>query len=306
MLMRKLLPAMLLLTSVAPLSIAQAQGDSLKPYVLAYSHQAEMTAEVEAVKSKLQAAGFRIIGEFAPYPDGYVVAVTNPDLLKAAGSSKRGGFAAAEHVGLTRVGDQIQVSYLNPAYIAPAYRLSADLSPVGAALKSALGAEQTFGADKGRSADQLRSYNYMVGMERFDDHYELGHHASHEKAVQTVEANLKARVGGAAQVYRIDIPGTQQTLFGVSRAAVSSKDANDKHIMADTVDPMFPLKTTAYLPYQMLVDGNEVIALHMRFRMAVWHPDLTMMTFGKLVSSPGEVGKLLESIAAGQKQASPF
>ena len=51
----------------------------------------------------------------------------------------------------------------------------------------------------------------------------------------------------------------------------------------------------------MLVRGQEVEALHMRFRMAVHFPDLSMMGahgFTKLMASPGATEDALESLVA--------
>ena len=57
----------------------------------------------------------------------------------------------------------------------------------------------------------------------------------------------------------------------------------------------------SYFPYEILVNGNEVEALHMRFRMAVHFPDLNMMGahgFTKLMSSPGATEDALEAMVA--------
>ncbi len=283
-----------------------AQAQALQPYVLAYSANAPLQESVQAVKDKLAGAGFDIVGDYAPYAGAHVVAVTSAALKSAAAAADYGGFGAVTHIGLTDAGGQVQVSYLNPHYLAAAYRLSADLSAVADQLATALGAQQAFGTEKGRSADELGKYNYMLGMEHFDDFYKLGSHKSYEDAVNTVSANLSQGVGGTALVYRLEVPGKQQTVFGVSRAGVGDQRANDKHIMADTVDKNFDIKTTAYLPYQILVDGKDVVAMHMRFRMAVWHPDLTMGTFGKLMSSPGAIQELLEKVAGGKKASFEF
>ncbi|MEQ1437911.1 hypothetical protein AAG565_00980 [Fontimonas sp. SYSU GA230001] len=283
-----------------------AQAENLQPYVLAYTEQGPIEASVATVKDKLRATGFEIIGEFSPYPGAQVVAVTDADLRDAATKSRYGGFGAVQHVAVTQEKGQNQVSYLNLRYLAAAYRLGEDLSPVAARLESGLGAQQRYGTEKGRSAEDLKSFNYMVGMERFDDFYQLGTHKTYEEAVSAVEANLNKNVGGTALVYKLEIPGRKQTVFGVSRAQVSDQRANDKHIMADTVDKMFEIKTTPYLPYQVLVDDRNVIAMHMRFRMAVWHPDLTMMTFGKLMSSPGAIEDLLKQVAGGKKKDFSF
>ncbi len=293
-----------LLLGAGMLMAPVAWAEPIQPYVLASTADGAMAAQLDEVKGKLAAAGFELIGEFSPYGGAQVIAVTSPELLQAAAGDARGGFAAAEHVALTEAGGKIQVSYLNPAYVAAAYRLSADLSGVSAKLKDALGQVKMYGTEKGREPDDLRGFNYMLGMEHFDDFYKLGSHASYEDAVKAVEDNLAKQVGGAAKVYRIDIPGKQQTVFGISRAGVKDQAANDQHIMKDVVDEKFDIKTTAYLPYQLMVDGKDVVALHMRFRMAVWHPDLTMVTFGKLMSSPGAIEDLLRKVAGGGKDKS--
>lgn len=271
----------------------------LQPYVMAYAAGPDLGAETDKVKTKLKQAGFQVLGEYRPYSGARVICITNPTMTQTATKTPLGGFGAVEHVALTRVGGQTQVSYLNPEYMAAAYQLADDYHGVAAALTNALGAQKYFGTQSGRSVEELRDYHYMFGMEYFKDVYQLGTYRSYQDAVEAVEGNLKKRVGGASLVYRLDIPGAERTVFGISRAVVTDPRANDQHIMADTVDPNFRDKTTAYLPYEMMVDGKNVIALHMRFRMAVWHPDLTMMTFGKLISSPGAIEDLLKKIAGG-------
>ena len=277
---------------------------AMQPYVLAYTSSADVQAEAGKVKDKLSGAGFEVVGEYSPYAGTDVICITSDALKQAAAQTKLGGFAAVERVALSQSGGSTQVSYLNPPYMAAAYQLNTDLAPVAASLKSALGAQAEFGTEKGRTAEQLRDYHYMIGMEYFKDVYRLASYKSHDAAVAAVKANLQKGVGGTALVYEVAVPGKQQTVFGVSRAKVGDSAANDKHIMADTVETNFKDKTAAYLPYDMMVNGNDVIALNMRFRMAVWHPDLTMITFGKLMSSPGAIGDLLTKVAGGQTEES--
>lgn len=285
------------------LSATAAVADSapIQPYVLAYTAAGEPAAEAAKLKTRLAAAGFEVVGEYAPYAGADVLCITSPELKAAAAKDKWGAFAAVERVAVTQAGTGLQVSYLNPAYMAAAYQLGGDLGDVSAKLRATLGAEKGFGTEKGRTAAELRGYHYLVGMEYLGDVYSLGRHKSHDEAVRTIEDNLRKSVDGAAQVYRVDLPGTTKTLFGVSRARVVDAAANDGHIMAEVVDRKFDVKTTAYLPYELLVDGNDVVALHMRFRMSVWHPDLTMATFGQLISSPGAIEALLAKIAGGTK-----
>jgi len=62
-------------------------------------------------------------------------------------------------------------------------------------------------------------------------------------------------------------------------------------------------KKRAYFPYEVLVDGNNVEALHMRFRMAMHFPNLSMMGrhgFTKLISAPRAIEKALENMVGAK------
>jgi hypothetical protein len=274
-----------------------------KPFVLASNQAGDMDKAIAATKDKLQAAGFSIVGEYAPYDGAHIVIVTNDELKKAAASQDRGGYIAAQRVALTDINGKIQISYTNPFYMAKAYRIESDLKGVSDKFKQALGFEEYFGPDKGLKENQLGKYHYMFGMERFDDPYELAVHESHEKAVETVEKNLNANVSGVSKVYRIDIPGTQQVLFGVGFKGKTEddKDQDDKYIMSE-ID-FKDLRSTAHLPYELLVNGKEVEALHARFRIAINFPDLSMMgsnSFMNIMSTPKALKKALTAVAGGE------
>jgi hypothetical protein len=129
----------------------------------------------------------------------------------------------------------------------------------------------------------------------------VGTFESHQAALAAVESGLAVEDDALSQVYRIDIPGKDQTVFGVGMKATS--DAKDEvdidaaHQMA-IVDYEGHSKA-AYFPYEVLVNGNEVEALHLRFRLAVHFPDLSMMGahgFTKLMSSPGATEDVLENM----------
>ncbi len=300
------LNALLFMLLMAAASTGLQAAERLKPFVLAEKTAgADFDAKVAEVKQKLQQAGFRLVGEYSPYEGthvdkAHVIIVTSDELIQVAGQSERGAFAAPWRVAVTQVGDEIQVAYPNPAYVANAYRLSNDLSGVAKALADSIGAQESFGSKKGMTAKKLRKYHYTFGMEYFDDPYELAEYDSHQQAVTTLEKNLAAGKGGVTQVYRLDLPG-EQTVFGVSLKAASDddKEMDDAWVMSN-VD-FEPLKTTAYLPIEILVDKGEVVALHMRFRMAMHRPDLKMMgknSFMNIMSSPKAIGKALKAVAS--------
>ena len=109
-----------------------------------------------------------------------------------------------------------------------------------------------------------------------------------------MENGLAAGAGATAKVYRIDVPGKEETLFGV---VIDAGDGADKTILeiCDTGE----LKHTAYLPYEILVSGNTVYALNGKFRIALSFPDLTMGTFTKILSAPGAIAESLKAAAGG-------
>ena len=68
--------------------------------------------------------GFTIAGSYSPYPNAVVIAVTNDEMRTTAAKSEHGGFGAAQRVSVTKVGNEVQVAYTNPAYLANAYRMA--------------------------------------------------------------------------------------------------------------------------------------------------------------------------------------
>jgi hypothetical protein len=282
---------------------AGAADDALlKPFVLGYRGPGSIAEKTAEVKTALAAQGFAIAGEYGPYPDAAVIVVTNDELKSNAAKSEHGGFGAAIRVSFTRVKDEVQVAYTNPVYMAGVYRMQGDLAGVAAKLAAALGKKEEFGA-KGLPAKKLRSYHYMMGMEYFDEPSVLAGYGSFEEAVAALEAGLAAGKGGVTKVFRIDIPEKKEALFGVAMKAASDADKymDDKFIMSE-ID-FKDLRSTAHLPYEILVSGNKVYALYARFRIATSFPDLDMMgknSFMNIMKSPEAIRKALTQAAGGK------
>jgi hypothetical protein len=65
-----------------------------------------------------------------------------------------------------------------------------------------------------------------------------------------------------------------------------------------------PVRSTAHLPYEMLVSDKRVYALYARFRIAINFPDLKMMgdnSFFKIMCAPDAIEEMLME-AAGEKR----
>jgi hypothetical protein len=268
-----------------------AQADPYKPYVLAN------TAPAAEVKAKLTAAGFVVVGEYKPYDGAEVIVVTSDALKTEAAKSDRGGYGAVMRVAISTKNDGgTQVSYTNPAYWANGYRMKNELGDVAATLKKALGFDKTFGSEDGLTKKKLRKYEYIRWvMPNFTDQVDLATYPSHKKAVKAIEANLNADKGNTTFVYRVDIPGKDQTVFGMGLKG--EHDGADKKAMATlskfTGDP----KHTAYMPYEILVSGKKVEMLHGKFRIALSFPDLTMSQFLDIRNAPDGIEKAAKAVA---------
>ncbi len=271
---------------------SQAYAENLKPYILAKTTGGSLSAVVDETKTALQNQGFTIAGEYSPYESAQVIVVTNDELKAAATKSENGGFGAAISVSVTRVGDSNQVSYANPPYQAAAYRMEGDLAGVAASLETALGKQQSFGSKEGLSEKDLRKYHYMFGMPYFDEPDEIASFDSHAAAVEAMESGLRAGKEGTTLVYRIDIPGKEETLLGVGFAEGYGAD----NTVMSTIDSG-ELKHTPHLPYEVLISGKDVLSLPGKFRIAISFPDLGMGNFMEISNAPGAIKYFLQKVA---------
>ena len=299
----RLTACLLALATALGAPAAHAAKPQYQPFVLASTTDASVEAAAAATRSALEDAGFAWVGQYRPVPESLVMVFTRDDLLKAAAATERGGYAAAQRVSVTRTDEGTEVAFVNPQYLQHAYRVGAELDGVRGDLVRALGQDHDCGADGEKmTADKLADYHYMVGMPRFDEPYELGAYPSHEAAVAAVEAGLARPDDGLTEVYRIDIPGKAQTVFGVGMRATGEADEDIDEGRQMAVVDFEGCRKTAYFPYEVLVDGGDVEALHMRFRMAVHFPDLSMMGkhgFTKLMPFPGAIEDALKAMLAG-------
>jgi hypothetical protein len=307
--MKKLFSALSMIAVFGLTGPAQASDKDdhkMKPFVLASTVSGDMAGVVAEVTNKLKGAGFEIAGSYSPYPSATIIAVTNAALRSAVAKSDFGGYGAAQRVSVTKVKDQIQVAYTNPSYMASAYRMNDKLADAAGRLASALGKGKEYGPDddEAMNDEDLRDYQYMFGMEDFTDHFLIGEHKGFKAAVETVDKNLAAGVSGVTKVYRIDIPGKDETVFGVAMKGKTEKqkDQDDKYLMNE-ID-FKPVRSTAHLPYELLVSGNKVYSQSARFRIAINFPDLSMMganSFMNIMAAPDSIRSALSAVAGGKK-----
>lgn len=310
-----LLLMFLLLFALPPTLNAQTQ-QRFHPFVLAANETGAMTNKIAEVSAALKAQGLEVIAEYEPVANTHIFMVTNSALQQQANQSTTLGesFAVVQRVALTEVAGKVQVAYFNPVYMGHAYRVKdlTALTSLKTALDTALGTTPVgeFGATKGSlnglSPRQLAKYKYAPGMEYFDDFYDLAKYDSHKQAVQGVLQALSKKQGGASKLYQLDIPDQKRTLFGVSLTENYSSDAK----IISIIDKQ-EYRHTAHFPYEILVDDTRVIALDVRFRVAISWPTLKMageVSFLKIIKAPGDTEKALTLAAGGtlQKEENDF
>lgn len=299
-------------------TVAMAADDLMKPFVLASKGPGALDAKVASTKAALTANGFTIVGTYSPYPTAMILIVTNDELKSNAAASEHGAYGAAQRVAITKTPTDIQVSYTNPVYMANIYRMNGDLKNVAAKLEAALGKVEEFGMERQMTVSKARKYHYMFGMEYFDEKSELGEFGSYEEAIAAVEAGLAAGKEGVTKVYRLDIPGKKEAVFGVAMAGKPGKTKisqektpgqSDQFGIVMTGSPeadayimsqidFKDIKSTAHLPYEMVVSGNKVYAQYARFRIALSFPELSMMgknSFMNIMEAPDAIRTALKN-----------
>lgn len=298
------------------LATAEAAREKYMPFNLAYLSKSSPAVIEKEVKEKLQGGGFTVLASYSPYENAQVVIATHDKLKAVAAKTEFGGYGAVVRVGITKVGDETQVSYTNPGYMFHTYQMDegsdGEVKAVEDLMAKTLGNEKEFGVSKALSTRKLRQYKYMFGMEEFTatNVHLIAEHASYEEAIKILDGNITKGNEGISKIYRLDIPGKKQTIFGVDMQEKNggSKLMSDKFIMGQ-ID-FNPLKATAHLPIEILVNGDgKVYSLYYRFRIAMNFPELSMMgenSFMNIVESPEAAKKALTKAAGGVVKSSDW
>ncbi len=279
-------------------SQSYAQNSSkarFKPYVAATPIEGDLTTVTQSVKNTLLSGGFHIAGEYSPFENATVIAITNDTLKVIAAKTVFGGYGSVIRVGIRQSDNNVQVSYVNPTYMAHVYRMDG-LEEVSKQLAGLIGNESYFGSKKGLKAKRLKKYHYMAFMPHFNDHDKLASFDSHQAALNAINANFVDNKNGLQKVFQVGLTGKNEVLFGVG---ISKGKGADQTIM-DKIDKN-TLKHTPHLPYGLLVSGKHVYSLAGKFRIALAFPDLGMGEFMKISSAPKAIKNSLKTLTKPTK-----
>ncbi|HSG67375.1 MAG TPA: hypothetical protein VK994_01615 [Bacteroidales bacterium] len=270
----------------------------------AYYRVATVNSTLDGMKASVTKAlasyGFDVIGAYHPAanPDLYVLCYTRKDLADITLDFKdRGALASVLKVGLKKNGENIVVSMINPEYIFYAYLYEGidpyvgQLTGIAKEIKLAMsdvGSDfEPFGGAQTR--DDLEDYHYKVMMPYFTDPEELAEYGSFEEGLAEIRKNLEAKKGSTIKVYEVVYPESKVAVFGIGLLDPEEGEAEFLPVIGDD--------HIAALPYEIILQEKELTMLPGRYRIALHWPELTMGTFMKIMSTPGNIEDFMEEIA---------
>ena len=290
----------LIFSSIAVLMLnLSAVAQDIAPYIKVGDSNESIQQVSDKVISALESNSFTVLGTYNPSNKSSlkVIAFTRTDLKNTVVKVKdRGALAAAFKVGLEQKNGKVTVSYTNPDYILRAYlgdsynsyktvfqKFSTDLKSTF----STIGLDFTpFGGAV--RADNLKKYHYKIMMPYFTDPVELNEFSSFEEGLKVISANLKAKKGNTTEVYKLVYSNEKVAVFGVG---LLDKEEGEAHFL-----PIIGEAHVAALPYEIILQGNKATMLHGKYRLALHWPELTMGTFMKIMSTPGNIEDALEVV----------
>ncbi len=274
-------------------------AQDLAPYIKIGDTNESIQKASENIINALEGNSFTVLGSYNPSGKSSlkVIAFTRDDLKNTVIKvDDRGALAAVFKVGLIESNGTVTMSYTNPDYILRAYlqdnynTYKAKLKSFGSDLKLAFSDIGNDFVQFGGTveADDLKKYHYKVFMPYFTDPVELGEFASFEEGLKIIGNNLKANKGETKLVYQLVYASEKVAVFGIG---LENVEDGESHFL-----PIIGESHVAALPYEIILQGKEATMLHGKYRIALHWPELTMGTFMKIMSTPGNIEDMLEAL----------
>jgi hypothetical protein len=272
-------------------------SQKIAPYYNCGSVAGTIATVKENVVTALAAKGFTVIGGYnvSSKSNLYVLAVSSKELQAVCLKVKEKGILASNlRIGFEQKGTNVEITILNPRYLFLGYlRKSYDTNKAAldkidtdfkTVMKAVANVQTPFGGEVAES--ELKNYHYMAMMPYFEDDIELKSFDTYEQAIAAIDKNLNAKAGGCKKVYKLAFNSQKMAVYGI---ALHDKELGEPHIM-----PIIGEKHFVAMPYEIVVMNNKVYMLHGKFRFAMYWPALTMGTFTKIMSTPGDVEDTFE------------
>lgn len=274
-------------------------SQEIAPYIEIGKSDKNIQQVSDDILSVLNENSFTVLGSYNPSNKKSlkVIAFTRPDIKNTVVKvADRGALAAAFKVGLVQKNDVVTISYTNPDYFFRAYlgdsygQFKSTFDNFSQDLRTTfevIGKDFTpFGGEI--EADKLKKYHYKIMMPYFTDPITLNEFSSFEEGLKVIENNLKTKKGEALQVYQILYSDEKVAVFGVG---LRNQEEGEAHFL-----PKIGEDNIAAMPYEIILQGKTATMLHGKYRLALHWPDLTMGTFMKIMSTPGDIEDALKGL----------
>ncbi len=288
----------LLLSAIFLLAAFGLTAQTIQPFYKIGEFDKSLTVVQTEVNQMLTGAGFDVLGAYHPENNSnmLVIGFTNHDLQQLSLQFKdRGALASVLKAAIIEREGKSTLSILNPEYMFLAYwgkQLNGQeqqltvFSDKVVKLFSKMGNPVAFGGEMDK--EDLPGYHYKVFMPYFDDPDKLATFDSFEAGLRIIRANLTAKKGNTSKVYELVLPDKKIAVFGV---ALTDGETGESHFL-----PIIGESHIAAMPYQIILQGKEATALPGKYRLALYWPELTMGTFMKIMHTPRDIEKTLESL----------
>lgn len=286
------------IVSASFLALGLIWASGISPYLKIATYEAPVNEVVGTMTTLLEEGGYEILGQYQPgnKPELYVLVFTSDELRTFCQQSEdRGMLAAAMKVGFQQIEGMVHVSIVNPEYLFYAYfqekmnepSFHAAALELSSGVKKVMspGTPEPFGGDL--KTEKLVKYRYMAGMPNFGKAVTLAKFDNFDEALGAIQDGL-SRGGSTQKVYEIISNDKEIAVFGIG---LMDDEKGEAHFL-----PIIGENHVAAMPYEIILQGNEVTMLHGRFRFALHWPELTMKTFTKIMSSPGDVEDAMKGL----------
>jgi len=288
---------MVMLSILFGLAIGATAQEELAPFV-GVKAKGTIKQLNESIQADIKSAGFEIVGEYAVAQnnDLYVICFTRDDLKETCAKfSDRGALASVLKIGMRKDSNHIEVSLLNPVYMFHAY-FGEEYSSQASALKkidqdaknilvSSFGPLSDFGGKV--ETKELEKYHYKVMMPYFDDPIVLEEYDSFDKGLAFIRKKIAAD-HDINVIYEVIMKDKQTAVIGLS---LQDEEEGEAVFL-----PIIGERHIAAMPYEIILQKNEVSMLHGKYRIALFWPELSMGTFMKIMSTPGDIEDAMEDV----------
>lgn len=289
----------LTLTFLLVIIVTTLQAQQESAYFLIHENSESIEENIDKTKQKLRSGGFNVIGTYFPGNSGdlAVLCYTSEKLEKLAlDFEDRGSLAASLKIGFRKDGNTVSVSMLNPIYLFYAYFIDNiamhenELRAISDKAIKALANPASEPVPFGGTLDKkkLQNYHYKVMMPYFKDAEKLNQFSSFEEGLKVIQSNLSSGKGHTEQVYELVYTENEVAVWGVGLKNEETGEPKFLPIVGD--------KHVAAMPYEIILQGKTASILPGKYRIALHWPELTMGTFMKIMSTPGDIKKTLKEI----------